>query len=71
MSFFVIAIMAPLHIILPAKSPIEIDKSMIEASDGNIFDIDTEYILDSSTDIKNELQVDKRNDNIKMEDDDL
>lgn len=55
MSFFIIAIMAPSHIILPAKNSVEIDESTIETGGGDIFDINREYVLGSSTDIESEL----------------
>lgn len=35
--------MVPPHTISPVKSPIEIDESMIEASHGGTFGIDTKY----------------------------
>ena len=63
--------MAPPHTISPAKSPVEIDESTIEAGDGGTFGIDTEYVLGSGTDVESELQVDEGNDNSEMEDDDL
>ena len=63
--------MAPPHIILSCKSPVIIDESTIEANDSDIFDINTEYILGSSTDIESKLQVEKWNDNNEMEDDNL
>lgn len=68
--FFVIAIIALLHTILLAKSLVKINKSTIEAGDGGIFCTDIEYVLGSSTDIESELQVDERNDNSKIEDND-
>lgn len=63
--------MAPLHIILLAKSLVKIDKSTIEAGDGGIFSIDIEYILGSSTNIESELRVDEGNDNSEMQNNDL
>ncbi|MCJ1343856.1 hypothetical protein MMC31_002053 [Peltigera leucophlebia] len=63
--------MAPPHTILPAKSPVEIDESTIEAGDGGTFGIDTEYVLARGTDVESELQIDEGNDNSEMEDNDL
>lgn len=45
MFFFIIAIITLLHTILPAKSPIETDKNIIEISNSNTFDIDIEFII--------------------------
>lgn len=45
---------------------VEIDKSIVEVGDSCAFGIDIEYRLSSSTNIKNEVQIDKRNDNSKI-----
>ena len=63
--------MVPPNIIFLVKSLVEIDKSTIEAVDGSIFSIDTEYVLGNSTDIESNLLVDEKNNNSKIEDDDL
>ena len=60
MSFFVIAIMAPSHIILPAKSLVKRDESTIKADNGSSFGINTKYVLSSGINIESKLQVDKK-----------
>ncbi len=53
------------------EDPVEIDESTIEAGDSGISGIDTEYVLGSDNDVESQGQVDKRNDNSEMEDNDL
>ena len=71
MSFFLIAIMVLLHIILPAKSLVEMDESMIEVNDSSTFSIDIEYVLGSDIDVESKLQVKEGNNNSEIENNDL
>lgn len=50
---------------------VKIDKSIIEAGDSSISGINIKYVSGSNIDIESKLQVDKKNDNNEMKDNDL